>query len=103
MFGYRYGDSNVASKKVERLMSGNETSSDLHSILQSLPEEERIILNLFYLKSKSAAEIAELLGVPVRAVDSVLVMGRQRLLASLGLSGDVARDVAGDVARDEGK
>jgi RNA polymerase sigma factor (sigma-70 family) len=59
----------------------------LHDLLASLPEEERIILTLFYVKSHTAAEIATLLGVPMRAVESVLQMGRQRLLAALGIEG----------------
>lgn len=58
----------------------------LSDLLASLPEEERIILTLFYLKSNSASEIAELLGVPLRAVESVLLSGRQRLLAALGIA-----------------
>jgi RNA polymerase sigma factor (sigma-70 family) len=61
--------------------------SDLHSLLASLPEEERIILTLYYMKSTSAAEIASLLGVPMRAVESVLLMGRQRLISALGIEG----------------
>lgn len=59
----------------------------LHEVLASLPEEERVILTLFYLKSKSAEQIASFLGVPIRAVESVLQAGRQRLLAALGVEG----------------
>ena len=36
----------------------------LAELLASLPEEERFILTLHYLRSKSASEIAQLLGVP---------------------------------------
>jgi len=66
-------------------MSGKE--KHLHDPLASLPEEARIILTLFYVKSQSAEEIASLLGVPMRAVESVLQMGRQRLLGALGIEG----------------
>ena len=59
----------------------------LQDLLSSLPEEERIILTLFYVKSQTAEEIASLLGVPMRAVESVLQVGRQRLLAALGIEG----------------
>ena len=59
----------------------------MHDLLSSLPEEERIILTLFYVKSQTAEEIASLLGVPMRAVESVLQVGRQRLLAALGIEG----------------
>lgn len=66
-----------------------ESSSSLSSMAQliaNLPEEERVILTLFYLKSESADSIAKRLGVPERAVESVLISGRSRLLASLGLN-----------------
>lgn len=65
-------------------MAGNEKA--LSDLLASLPEEERVILTLFYLKSNSASEIATMLGVPLRAVDSVLHAGRQRLLGALGVA-----------------
>jgi DNA-directed RNA polymerase specialized sigma24 family protein len=60
--------------------------SSMAQLIAALPEEERIVLTLFYLKSESAAAIAERLAVPERAVESVLISGRSRLLASLGLA-----------------
>ena len=63
-----------------------ENEKALSELLEALPEEERVILTLFYLKSNSAEEIATLLGVPLRAVESVLQAGRRRLLAALGLA-----------------
>lgn len=59
--------------------------SDLASLLASLPEEERVVLTLHYVKGQSAQEIAELLGVPLRAVEGVLASGRRRLRSALGL------------------
>lgn len=47
--------------------------------IASLPEEERFILTLYYLRSKSGLEIAELLAVPVRAVEAVIASGKARL------------------------
>ena len=38
-------------------------------LLESLPEEERIILTMHYIRGLSNLEIAELLGVPERAVE----------------------------------
>jgi RNA polymerase sigma factor (sigma-70 family) len=58
---------------------------DLASLIAGLPEEERAVLLLHYLKGKTTAEIAELLGVPERAVASVLAAGRVRLVEALGL------------------
>jgi RNA polymerase sigma factor (sigma-70 family) len=57
----------------------------LADALASLPEEERIILTLHYLKSMSAAEIASLLGVPDRSVAVIINQGKARLSALLGL------------------
>lgn len=57
----------------------------LADALASLPEEERIILTLHYLKSMSAAEIASLLGVPERSVTAIINQGKARLSALLGL------------------
>jgi hypothetical protein len=55
----------------------------LSELLASLPEEERFILTLHYIRSMSAKEIAEALGVPERAVQSVITSGKSRLLSAL--------------------
>jgi len=52
-------------------------------LLASLPEEERIILTMHYMKGLSNNEIAEILGVPERAVESVITSGKSRLLSAL--------------------
>ena len=57
----------------------------LAQALASLPEEERIILTMHYLKSMSAAEIASILGVPERSVDAVIRQGKSHLSAILGI------------------
>lgn len=57
----------------------------LAQVLASLPEEERFIMTLHYLKSLSAGEIAELLQVPQRSVEAVISSGKARLSAILGL------------------
>ncbi len=57
----------------------------LAQVLASLPQEERIILTLHYLKSLSAEEIAVMLKVPQRSVDVVISSGKARLSAILGL------------------
>jgi DNA-directed RNA polymerase specialized sigma24 family protein len=63
-------------------MSAPQTIAEL---LASLPEEERIILTLHYLRGKSAGEIAALLSVPERAVSAVIDSGKRRISAQLGL------------------
>jgi DNA-directed RNA polymerase specialized sigma24 family protein len=62
-------------------MSGEQTIQEL---LASLPEEERIILTLHYLRGKSSTDIALLLQVPERAVLVVIDSGKSRLTAFLG-------------------
>ena len=57
----------------------------LAQALASLPEEERIILTMHYLKSMSAADIAAILGVPERLVEAIIRQGKARLSAILGI------------------
>jgi RNA polymerase sigma factor (sigma-70 family) len=57
----------------------------LAELLASLPEEERFILTLHYLRSKSASEIAQVLGVPEKSVQVVIDSGKKRLTAFLGI------------------
>ncbi|MEI7697278.1 MAG: sigma factor-like helix-turn-helix DNA-binding protein [Actinomycetes bacterium] len=57
----------------------------LAEVLASLPEEERFILTLHYLKSLRSEEIAVALSVPVRSVDAVIASGKARLSAILGI------------------
>ena len=52
-------------------------------LLASLPEEERFILSMHYLKSMSASDIAGALGVPEKAVQGVITSGKSRLLSAL--------------------
>jgi RNA polymerase sigma factor (sigma-70 family) len=55
----------------------------LEELLASLPEEERIILTLHYLRAMTESQIAALLGVPERAVAVVITTGKSRLLSAL--------------------
>jgi RNA polymerase sigma factor (sigma-70 family) len=52
-------------------------------LLASLPDEERFILSMHYLKGMTEKEIAKTLGVPERAVASVITSGKTRLLSAL--------------------
>ena len=57
----------------------------LAEVLNALPEEERIILTLSYLRGMSAGQIATLLQVPEKSVEAVIASGKARLTAELGL------------------
>ena len=56
---------------------------DLSQLLASLPEEERFILTMHYIRSMDVKDIADTLGVPERAVQSVITSGKSRLLSAL--------------------
>jgi RNA polymerase sigma factor (sigma-70 family) len=60
-------------------------SQTLADALASLPDEERIILTMHYLKSMSAADIASMLGVPERSIEAIIKQGKARLSAILGI------------------
>jgi RNA polymerase sigma factor (sigma-70 family) len=64
-------------------MAQSQPPHTLEELLASLPEEERIILSLHYLKAMTNTQIAEMLGVPERAVTVVITSGKTRLLSAL--------------------
>jgi DNA-directed RNA polymerase specialized sigma24 family protein len=61
------------------------TGGTIAELIASLPEEERIILTLHYLRGKGAIEIAALLSVPEKSVLAVIESGKKRLTSRLGL------------------
>jgi RNA polymerase sigma factor (sigma-70 family) len=63
-------------------MGASQTIGDL---IASLPEEERIILTLHYLRGMSGEEIAELLKVPQKSVVVLLESGKRRITLLMGL------------------
>ena len=58
----------------------------LPDALAQLPEEERIVLSLHYLRSLPSHEIAQMLGVPEKSVVAVMASGKARITALLGLA-----------------
>ena len=54
-------------------------------VIAALPEEERIILTLHYLRGKGVDEIADLLSVPSKSVSVVIESGKRRITSQLGL------------------
>lgn len=63
-------------------MSAQQTIAE---VIASLPEEERIILTLHFLKGQSAAEIGVLLSVPEKSVAALIDSGKRRITGQLGL------------------
>jgi RNA polymerase sigma factor (sigma-70 family) len=66
-------------------MSASKPAKTLAEVLAGLPEEERIILTMHLLRGLTATEIAEVIGVPERAVSSLIASGKSRLSAMVGL------------------
>ena len=64
-------------------MSASKPAKTVAEVLKELPEEERIILTMHLLRGLSAPEIANLIGVPERAVLSLISSGKSRLSALL--------------------
>jgi len=62
-------------------MVSDGSGKSIADLITTLPEEERLILTLHLVNMISTAEIAEKLGVPERAVVSVIASGRSRLIA----------------------
>lgn len=54
-------------------------------LIASLPEEERIILTLHYLRGQSADQIADLLQVPPKSVTALIESGKRRITLLMGL------------------
>lgn len=55
----------------------------LGDVLASLPEEERVVLSLHYVKGMEIAQIAQTLGVPHTAVTNVIEQGKRRIFEAL--------------------
>ena len=64
-------------------MSQSPAERTLAQLLAELPEEESFILTLHYIKGRTSAEIAAALGVPDRAVESVIARGKTRILEAI--------------------
>ena len=71
--------------KITGTGSSGDNPTSLAEVIASLPEEERIILTLHYLRSLSSAQIAEILKVPEKSVVVMIAAGKARLTSHLGL------------------
>ena len=63
-------DVEIDRKETERLIG---------EILDTLPEDQRIVINLFYFEQMSAKEIADEIGASVTLVNTRLALGRKRV------------------------
>ncbi|WEK03298.1 MAG: RNA polymerase sigma factor [Candidatus Devosia phytovorans] len=75
----------------------SEVTSLLDRAMARLPEQQRIALILSYTDDLRNAEIAEIMGTTVMAVESLLKRGRQQLRALLsGAEGDIRASFTND-------
>ena len=61
-------------------MKSESSDKSIAELISTLPEEERLILRLHLVNSVTTSEIARKLGVPERAVISVIASGKSRLI-----------------------
>ena len=73
----------------------DEQLKELHAAIAALPERQRTALTLRQLQGTSNAEAAEILGVRVAAVESLLARARKNLKAALANSSAQADTSAG--------
>jgi DNA-directed RNA polymerase specialized sigma24 family protein len=64
-------------------MGSGSKAKTIAELISTLPEEERLILTLHLVNMVSTAQIAKKLGVPERAVISVIASGKSRLIAMI--------------------
>ena len=63
----------------ETITEQHEFVNQVHSVIQDLPVNERVVTTLFYINGYSQQEIANFLDVPAKTVKSRLHASRQRL------------------------
>ena len=61
-------------------MNLGSSDKSIAELISALPEEEQLILTLHLVNLVSTTEIAKKLGVPERAVISVIASGKSRLI-----------------------
>lgn len=82
-----------AGSDIEQTAERNWHAQQVRSALQSLPEEQRICVELAYFDGLSQSQIAELLRLPLGTVKTRLRLGMEkleRLLLAAGLRGSEA-------------
>ncbi len=76
-------DGNIPNDALSVVVT-NQRNAHLLSLIERLPELQRITLHLYYWHERSTAEIAELLELKPNTIKSYLFRARQNLAAVLG-------------------
>ena len=80
---------------VEARLIGRDRATALQTALQTLPERQRQAVSLRFLQELSNPEVAEVMGISVDAVESLLSRGKRGLLAVLADDKSRHSDYAG--------
>ena len=67
----------------EVVIDRNETARLIEEILRTLPDEQRMVIGMFYYENLSVAEIAETLGISEGTVKSRLNYGKKKIKAGV--------------------
>ena len=86
-------DSSVAA---DSAMTGQEAAVSVQQAIDNLPERQRLALTLTYYEGLANKETADMMGVSVDALESLLVRARRGLKASLAETwGEILEDLGG--------
>ena len=77
------GDVDSGEKNPAELLEERNVEDQVSVAIQSLPEHQRLVVNLFYIGEFSHREIAAFLGAPVQTVKNRLHASRKRLKKEL--------------------
>ena len=69
-----------SSDHPDRLFEARHLRNQVRDAISNLPEHERIVVDLFYIKGYSQREISNITGLPIKTIKSRLYSARQRLL-----------------------
>ena len=81
-----------ASGRPSTLLTAKETALAVRSALDSLPPRQRAAISLVHYQGMSGSEAAEVLGVRLDAVESLLSRARRKLRQMLSSLGAASRD-----------
>lgn len=71
----------------DQMLEGHEKEGVLEAAIQSLPDRQKVALNLCFYEGLSNKEAAEILGVGVKALESLLMRAKKALREDLGSKG----------------
>lgn len=74
----RFVDTNIASMP-EEVMDQEETARLLREMLETLPEDQRAVIGMYYYQEMSVKEISQALDITDSAVKSRLLYGRKKI------------------------